>query len=110
MDYKSKRWKVKQGRCLRKAGYACQECARYGKRADANTAHHVYPAEEYPGYAWEDWNLIALCATCHNAMHDRTTRELTAEGERWKKKITPPRCWGKRERPPGPEGGRNFPL
>ncbi len=41
-------------------GYRCRESARYGKRVEATTVHHVWPAEDYPEYAWELWNLISL--------------------------------------------------
>ena len=27
---------------------------------EANTVHHIYPADEYPQYAWCDWNLISV--------------------------------------------------
>jgi 5-methylcytosine-specific restriction endonuclease McrA len=51
-----------------------QECKRYGKRTDANMAHHIYPVEDYPEYDWCDWNLISLCNKCHNEMHSRNDR------------------------------------
>lgn len=81
MDYKSKRWKRLRERILRRDDYMCQVSKRYGRRVEANTVHHIYPADEYPEYQWKDWNLISLSAEAHNAMHDRNTNELTAAGE-----------------------------
>lgn len=90
MNYKSKRWKIKREKILRRDGYLCQESKRYGKRVDATTVHHVYPAEDYPEYEWCDWNLISLSNEQHNAMHDRVTNELTEKGKALQKRIIPP--------------------
>lgn len=94
MDYKSRRWQVLRARVLRRDGYCCRECRRYGRRVQAAVAHHVWPAVDYPEYQWADWNLIALCPACHNAMHDRDTGALTDLGERWRSRIAPPPSQG----------------
>lgn len=60
MNYKSKRWKTLRARILRRDGYQCRECRRYGKAVQADTVHHVYPAALYPGLSWEPWNLVSL--------------------------------------------------
>mgnify|MGYP002230443507 CR=1 FL=1 len=62
---------------LRRDGYRCREWARYGKAVEATTVHHVWPAEEYPEYAWAPWNLVSLSGDRHDAMHDRRTGRLT---------------------------------
>lgn len=90
MNYKSKRWKAKREHILRRDGYMCQESKRYGKRIDATTVHHIYPASEYPQFAFCDWNLISLSDEEHNSMHDRTTNELTAKGKNLQRRIKPP--------------------
>lgn len=103
MDYHSGRWKNKRMKILKRDGYLCQDCKRYGKRVDATTAHHIYPADVYPEYAWCDWNLIALCAKSHDKMHDRMNNVLTADGERLKRfadrrrEEAPPPCKGRFE-------------
>ncbi len=84
MDYHSTRWKKKRAHILKRDGYMCQDCKRYGKRVDATMVHHIYPAEEYPEYQWCDWNLIAMCGKSHEKMHDKTNDRLTVEGERLK--------------------------
>ena len=78
--YISKRWEMKRAKILRRDGYMCQYSKRYGKRVEANTVHHIFPREDYPEYAWEDWNLISLSAKAHDQMHDRGSGKLTAVG------------------------------
>ena len=88
--YKTKRWRILRKSILRRDGYRCRESARYGIRTAADTVHHVWPAEDYPEYAWEPWNLISLTASKHEAMHDRFSGKLTALGESWRRRISPP--------------------
>lgn len=88
--YNTKRWKEKRKKILKRDKYMCQESKRYGKRIDADTVHHIYPYEEYPEYAFCDWNLISLSFKEHNSMHDRTTNKLTAKGEALKLRTIPP--------------------
>lgn len=90
MNYKGKRWERLRERALQSDGYKCRECRRYGLAVDATTVHHVYPADEYPSWRWERWNLISLCAACHNAMHDRNSGALTDKGLAWCRRISPP--------------------
>lgn len=59
----------------------CQESLRYGKRCEANTVHHIFPASRFPQYQWCEWNLISLNQSVHNKMHYRDTDELTDEGK-----------------------------
>lgn len=87
--YKSRRWRHMRLAVLRRDGYRCRESARYGKRVEATTVHHVWPAEDYPEYAWELWNLISLSGEQHDAMHDRRTGRLTTLGESWRRRISP---------------------
>lgn len=88
--YKSKRWQALRLAILRRDGYKCRESKRYGITAEANTVHHVWPAEDYPEWAWEPWNLISLTHGMHEAMHDRTTGALTDRGLAWTRRIAPP--------------------
>lgn len=81
--YKTKAWKRKRLRVLRRDEYLCQESARYGKTVPATTVHHIYPVEQYPELALVDWNLVSLCDEKHNAMHDRNSGELTELGKQW---------------------------
>lgn len=85
--YADKRWTTLRARILRRDGYLCQQCLRYGKHRAATTVHHCYPAGMYPDLAWERWNLVSLCAQCHDAMHDRGSDLLTALGEQWRRRA-----------------------
>lgn len=85
-NYNSKAWKRKRRHILNRDGYLCQECSRYGKRIDADTVHHIYPVEEYPQFAFCDWNLISLSLAAHDEMHDRITHKLTPKGLAWQQR------------------------
>lgn len=87
MDYTSRRWLKLREKALRRDGYMCQYSKRFGKCVQANTVHHIYPADKYPQYQWCLWNLISLSAEAHNKMHDRNSQELTDEGKRLQKRV-----------------------
>ena len=89
-DYKSTRWERLRASVLRAAGYRCQHFARYGKWREAETVHHIWPADRYPQFAWCRWNLIALSNEAHNMMHDRRTGRLTDAGEALRRRTIPP--------------------
>jgi len=67
--YKSKAWQAKRKAILRRDGYMCVECRKYGRRRDATVVHHILELEEHPELALNDKNLISLCDSCHNKMH-----------------------------------------
>lgn len=96
MDYKSRQWHAKRKAILRRDRYQCRECRRFGIASNASVVHHAYPADDFPEYAWEEWNLVSLCAACHNAMHDRESGALTNRGLAWRRRVSPPT-------PAGPE-------
>ena len=81
--YMLPRWRRLRDSVLRRDGYMCREALRYGKHVPATHVHHIFPRETYPEYQWEPWNLIAVSLEAHNAMHDRTTGQLTAVGQGW---------------------------
>ena len=97
-DYseKNQRWQRLRMRALRRDGYQCQEAKRFGKIEAAQVVHHAWPAEDYPEYAYCLWNLVSLSAAAHDAMHDRRTRKLTALGESWRRRVSPPPSGGSR--------------
>lgn len=90
MDYKSKRWQAKRAAILRRDKYECQYFKRFGKHVEAEHVHHIYPADEFPEYAFEDWNLISLSKEAHNMMHERTTGALTLEGKKLQERAKRP--------------------
>ena len=85
--YHSKRWERMRAAILRRDGYMCQESKRFGKLAQANTVHHVFPREQYPEFAWQAWNLISLTAEQHNRMHDRESGNLTDAGKELLRRV-----------------------
>ncbi len=96
-DYNSPRWlrlreKVLRDVIRRDGAPLCQWAKRYGRREEATHVHHIWPAEDWPEYAWCEWNLIALSLASHNAMHDRATGALTAAGESLRRRTRPPRA------------------
>ena len=81
--YKSARWKHKREAILRRDGYMCQRCKRYGRQRQAQTVHHIKHYDEYPELALVNDNLISLCNDCHNALHP----EKAVEANRCRKKT-----------------------
>lgn len=79
-DYKARRWERLRAQVMRRDGYRCQLSKRYGKAVPADLVHHIYPVDEFPEYAFEPWNLIAVSRAAHNKLHDRDSDKLTAEG------------------------------
>ena len=88
--YKTRRWRILRESILRRDKHKCRESLRYGITREANTVHHIWPAEDYPEYAWCPWNLISLSAEQHDAMHDRFSGKLTELGESWRRRTIPP--------------------
>ena len=88
--YTTARWRRLRAQILRRDGYRCRESLRYGRKVEASYVHHVWPAEDYPEYAWCPWNLISLSKSSHEAMHDRVTHKLTPLGESWRRRVSPP--------------------
>lgn len=84
--YKTRKWERKRAAVLRRDEYLCQESKRYGKTEEATTVHHIYPVEQYPELAFEDWNLISLSEANHNRMHVRNTGEVTELGKWWQER------------------------
>jgi 5-methylcytosine-specific restriction enzyme A len=70
--YNSAAWKKKRLYVLRRDGYACQNCVRYGKFVDADTVHHLKELIDYPELRLKSSNLISLCKACHNKAHGST--------------------------------------
>ena len=62
---------------LRRAGYLCEECARYGRRTEATVAHHIKHADAYPELRYDVKNGMALCAACHNLKHPEKRQKGT---------------------------------
>lgn len=96
MNYQSEKWKRKRRKILRMDGYIDRVAARYGRTLEAVVVHHIYPAEEYPEYAWCDWNLISVSLATHNQLENRKTGELTKLGLALQLRTVPGVDWRKK--------------
>ena len=92
-NYQGAKWKKKREHILRMDGYVCQIARRYGRSEEASVVHHIYPAEEYPEWAWCDWNLISVSQATHNKLENRRTGELTEMGMRLQRRTVPGEDW-----------------
>lgn len=72
--YDSAKWKHKRMAILRRDGYQCQDCRRYGRSTEATEVHHIKHVDEYPELAYVDKNLVSLCHACHNKRHPEKAR------------------------------------
>lgn len=95
-NYGSYRWKKKRQHILRIDNYKDVIASRYGRSQDATIVHHIYPAEQYPEYAWCDWNLISVSIGTHNKLENRKTGELTELGKKLMMRTEPGKNWRKR--------------
>lgn len=67
--YKGKRWQRVRDAVMRRDGYQCRDCRRYGRITPAVTVHHIVHLEDDPSLAYDMGNLISLCDKCHNRRH-----------------------------------------
>ena len=74
-NYDSARWAAVRARVLRRDGYRCRDCARYGRITDAVEVHHIIHADDDPGRAYDMDNLISLCKACHRKRHPERARK-----------------------------------
>lgn len=89
IDYQSYKWQKKSKHILKLDRGQDRVAALFGKNLEATIVHHIYPAKEYPEYAWSDWNLISVSVRTHNKLENRKTGELSELGL-WLKSITKP--------------------
>lgn len=97
-NYYGSKWKNKRKRILRMDGYVDQIEKRYGRTKEATVVHHIYPADEYPEYAWCDWNLISVSLATHNKLENRQTGELKEEGIALQRRTEPGVDWRRHDK------------
>lgn len=83
----TKRWQDLRKAVLARDKYMDQLELRSGRKVNAHTVHHIFPADKYPEYKWCSWNLISLTRENHELMHNRLTGELTAAGKRLQQEL-----------------------
>lgn len=67
--YRSKKWRRKREYILKRDGYRCLECAKYGRNVEAAIVHHIKEVEEEPALMMVNSNLVSVCRSCHNKLH-----------------------------------------
>ena len=67
--YRSEKWKRVRSRMLRRDGYTCVICKRYGRHRPATIVHHIKSLEDYPELRFDPNNLMSVCMDCHNKLH-----------------------------------------
>lgn len=83
-NYNTRRWERLRRRVLRRDGYMCQRCRRFGKATPAVTVHHIKHADEHPELAWDIDNLVSLCTACHNKEHpEKAVRRSWPSAEKY---------------------------
>ena len=101
MVYSSQKWKKKRAKILRLDGYKDVVAGWYGRTEAAQMVHHIYPAEEYPEYEWEDWNLISVSYSTHKKLENSMTGGLTELGRQLMRTTKPGVDWRrKKDSPP----------
>lgn len=79
--YNSSQWRRKRELILRRDGYRCQECKRFGRITPAVTVHHIQHLEDRPDLALVSSNLISLCRACHAKAHPEKGGARPGSGE-----------------------------
>lgn len=67
--YKSAAWQRKRKMILKRDGYLCTNCKKYGRLRPRTEVHHIKHADEFPDLWLENSNLVSLCKRCHNREH-----------------------------------------
>lgn len=67
--YNLRRHREWSAKVMKRAGYLCERCKRYGRKVPAKVAHHKIPVKERPDLAYDASNGEALCDSCHNKEH-----------------------------------------
>lgn len=68
--YNSKRWRRHAAAILSRYNYLDQVQKRYGRLVPATMVHHALPLEQYPQYAYADFNLIPVSRSTHRTLHN----------------------------------------
>ncbi len=108
IDYGSMKWKKKRLKILKRDGYRDKVAEMYGQTLEGNMVHHIYPASQYPQWAYEDWNLITINKEkTHNKLENRKTGELTELGRQLQNFVEPFFDWRKKTYGTSATAGRN---
>lgn len=69
--YHSNEWQSMRKEALIRDRGLCQECRKVKKLTLATEVHHIEPIKQNWGKRYSLDNLICLCKSCHNKIHNR---------------------------------------
>lgn len=69
--YGSSVWKKLRASVLAESHYLCEPCKAKGKLTTADTVHHCVELKDNWELRLTRSNLLAICRTCHEEIHDR---------------------------------------
>ena len=69
--YTSRTWRRKASHIRKRDNDECQCCKSKGLFRKAECVHHKKEIKQYPELALTDDNLISLCSSCHNEIHEK---------------------------------------
>lgn len=88
--YKSWGWQQRRLDILERDNYECQHCKEEGRvtTGERLIVHHKKELKDFPNLMFEEDNLITVCFSCHEKIHERGMgRESPGESmgipERW---------------------------
>ena len=84
--YKSREWMSLRLVALKRDNHECQMCKAKGKYHRAENVHHMKEVNTHPHLSLELNNLMCLCISCHNDIHERRPKERKvtfSNEERW---------------------------
>lgn len=68
--YNSKRWRKHAAAIMSRHNYIDQVQRRYGRIIQAEMIHHALPLDDFPEYAFSDFNLIPVSRATHRSLHN----------------------------------------
>lgn len=69
--YNSRTWRKKRKQILARDNFECQRCKKEGRVSKADTVHHIKELKDCPELGLSSANLVSLCFSCHNIIHER---------------------------------------
>ena len=72
--YHSHEWKEVRRQALDRDNHLCQICLSHNKYTFANTVHHIKPIRANKAESLRLDNLMTVCASCHNKLHQEKAK------------------------------------
>ena len=85
MVYGTKRWKYHRQIAMARARFLCEWCLEEGRHVGAALVHHIVSIRS-GGKAFDQENLVAVCAACHITAH-AAAEENPEVDPRWNRLV-----------------------